>query len=335
MSQTSSVLIRSIWETFSPRGTCVHPRVKHQERANRRRHTKWHTDKGKRKGTRKKVKIARSAQTSARSQEQMVSQSGRMVPLPLSALPCHHSAPPRKPASWHTWQVAPCECGNGVAPKNNLCLYYINSVVQMTRNMNPVQPTFSLSFSLPEIKQIKDRRWDPKLKTKSSRQSAINDAGKYHIPALASVTFGRDWFNKKSASLRCFRCCNTEQKVAIYLPWKAYFHGSLTFQRGQPPDKRHMQALPWAISCKPSEMRWGFLRRGWSLIQTFCLFGSIDWLHHIAGHEWIYSWCVSMGVVCVGEKGKKDATLTPGLEKWPVFYSAFTSQPIFLHKFRT
>lgn len=103
-----------------------------------------------------------------------------------------------------------------------------------------------------------------------------------------------------------FWCCNTEQKEPIYLPWKVYFHGSLTFQRGQPPDKCHICGLcreqypasqaQWDGDLSKPELEFH--------LNIFVCSESIDWLRHIVGHVWVYGWCVNVGV-CVGEKERK------------------------------
>lgn len=151
--------------------------------------------KGEKKWTRKQIELACSTQTSARSQRQMASQSGRLVPLPL---PASHATPLSLPLNldpgthgrWHLANVTP------PLPRN---INYAD--VTLTSGGWPKEhescPTqFHLLHCL-KSKQLWDKRWHPRPEKKRAR-SEINDlssAGKCYTTSrgLTSVRFTSDW----------------------------------------------------------------------------------------------------------------------------------------------
>lgn len=124
MTRTCSVLTRSIWKTISPHGTCVNQSVKHQtyaalqnthEMTQACMHGPAFTAPDIQQ---REVKVNQEAdrdsstQTSAPSQRQMVSQSGRPAASTALRLPCHPSVPPLDlhlgtHGRWHLANVTP------------------------------------------------------------------------------------------------------------------------------------------------------------------------------------------------------------------------------------
>lgn len=157
---------------------------------------------------------------------------------------------------------------------------------------------------------------------------------------LASVRFGWEWLNWNSLSLLCFDAATLNRKSPFIYP-ERFISTEAWPSKG---DSRQinviycMWALPWAISCKPSAMRWGSLKAGAGISSKhFCLFWK-HWLTAPYSRSCVNIWVVcKCGSVC-GREGKEDAALSQAAAarsiKWPIFYSEckYTSQPTFMHK---
>lgn len=143
MTRTCSLLTQSVWKTISSTGTCVNQSVKSQKHAYCSAHTKWYTpaytftakDTHKGRGSeldgRRRLVFLLRHLLGLRDRWWANQTAWCLCYSPPPIPPCR---PSLKPASWHTWQVAPCKCDIAVALENNLCIHYINtSMLQLSR----------------------------------------------------------------------------------------------------------------------------------------------------------------------------------------------------------
>lgn len=163
MTRACSMLTHSIWKTISPSGTCVNQSVKCQMHARCSTHT--HTN----------IHIHDPWQSHSQQQththphkgrESELGSKSRLVFLVRHLLGprdrwwanqtawCLCYSPPLvpsccpspKPASWLTWQVAPCECDTATALENYLCIHFIETDMQISKKWNiQIQLTLPLS----------------------------------------------------------------------------------------------------------------------------------------------------------------------------------------------
>lgn len=148
----------------------------------------------------------------------------------------------------------------------------------------------------------------------------------YHIQRPFSVRFSCDWLSWNSLSLFCFDSATLSWKCPFIYPESFFFHGSLTFQRGLPPDRFH--TVHW-LCCEPypaSQVRWddGDLSK---LVLEFHL--NILFSRHWLAATYSRS-CVTVYLVCkcrtvCGREGDKDGPLFQAALRsmiWPVLYSS-------------